>query len=129
MSRSSGRAQTEPLVALVAVVAVCLGLGLYVGVLDAELAPSSERNVAASAIEPVEDALAPSAVALPDRIDDGQANGPGGYRTNVTLTTEDDRWRAGPPAPANADSARKRLGVRVDPTQVRTGTLRVRVWT
>lgn len=129
MSRSSDRGQAEPLAALVAVVAVCLGLSLYVGVLDAELVPASDRNVAASAIERVEDTIAPSAVALPDRIDDAQANGPGGYRTNVTLTTDDHRWQAGTPVPENADSARKRLGVRVGPSRVRTGALRVRVWT
>jgi|AntDeeMetagen192_2_1112575.scaffolds.fasta_scaffold07302_2 hypothetical protein len=129
MLRSSGRGQTEPLAALVAVVAVGLGLSLYVGVLDAELAPSSERNVAASAIERVEDAVAPSAVAHPDRIDDAQAAGPVGYRTNVTLTTADQRWRSGPSVPENADSARKRLGVRIGPSRIRAGTLRVRVWT
>jgi len=37
MSRSSARGQTEPLVAVVAVVVVSLALSLYVGVLDAQL--------------------------------------------------------------------------------------------
>lgn len=128
MSRSSDRGQAEPLAALVAVVAVGLGLSLYVGVLDAELATSSDRNVAAAAIERAEEAVAPAAVALPARMDDAQSAGPGGYRTNVTLTTDDRRWLAGPPAPENADSARARMGVRVGPSRVRTGTLRVRVW-
>jgi len=129
MSRSSGRGQAEPLAALVAVVAVGLGLSLYVGVLDAELATSADRNVAGSAVERVEDAVAPSGVALPDRIDDARAAGPTGYRTNVTITTDNRRWRAGPPAPVSADSARTRLGVRVGPSRVRTGTLTVRAWT
>lgn len=128
MSRSSDRAQTEPLAALVAVVAVCLGLSLYVGVLDAELPGSPDRHLADAALERAESALAPSAVALPSRIDDAQAAGPEGYRTNVTLTTEGREWRAGPEAPESAGEASTRLGVRVTPSQVQTGTLRVRVW-
>lgn len=128
MSRSSGRAQTEPLAALVAVVAVGMGLSLYVGVLDAELPGSSDRHPAESAIERVEAATAPSGVARPERIDDGRAAGPSGYRTNVTLTAADSRWRSGPDVPETADSAATRLGVRVAPSSVRTGTLRVRVW-
>ena len=128
MSRSSDRAQTEPLAALVAVVAVGLGLSLYAGVLDAELPGSSDRHLAESAIERVEIAVAPSAVALPSRLDEGQAAGPDGYRTNVTLTTDDRHWRSGPSAPESADSATTRLGVRVGPSRVRTGTLRVSVW-
>lgn len=128
MSHSSDRAQTEPLAALVAVVAVCLGLSLYVGVLEAELPGSSERHLADAALERAESTLAPSAVALPPRIDDAQAAGPEGYGTNVTLTTGGRTWRAGPAAPGSADEASTRLGVRVAPSQVRTGTLRVRIW-
>lgn len=129
MSRSSDKAQTEPLAALVAVAAVGLGLSLYVGVLDAELPGSSDRQLADAVIERVEAAVAPSAVAFPSRLDDGQAAGPDGYRTNVTLTTDDRRWHSGPSAPENADSATARLGIRVGPSRVRTGTLRVSVWT
>lgn len=128
MSHSSDRAQTEPLAALVAVVAVGLGLSLYVGVLDAHLPGSSDRHLAESAIERVESAVAPSAVALPSRIGEGQAAGPHGYRTNVTLATDDREWRSGPPAPESADHATTRIGIRVIPSRIRAGTLRVSVW-
>jgi hypothetical protein len=129
MSRSSDRAQTEPLAALVAVVAVGLGLSLYAGVLDAELSGGSDRELADSAIERVESTVAPTAIALPDRIDHGQEAGPTGYHTNVTLTVDEERWRAGPAVPQQADQATTRLGVRVGPARVRTGILRVQVWT
>lgn len=128
MSRSSDRGQTEPYAALVAVVAVGLGLSLYVGVLDAELPGPSESHRAEAAIERVESAIAPSGVARPARIDDGQQAGPVGHRTNVTLAAAGRRWQTGPAAPANADSATARIGVGVAPARVRTGTLRVRVW-
>ena len=128
MSRSWGRAQTEPLAALVAVAAVGLGLSLYVGVLDAELPGSPDRQLADSAIERVESAMAPSAVALPSRTDEGRAAGPTGYRTNVTLTADGRRWSSGPSAPVSADAASVRIGVRLGPAQIRTGTLRVWVW-
>ena len=129
MSRSSGRAQTEPLAALVAVVAVGLGLSLYVGVIDTALPGPSDRAIAESAIERVESAVAPAGVARPVRIDDGQTAGPEGYRTNVTLETTHRRWSSGPAAPRNADVATAHVGVRVGPSRIRTGRLRVRVWT
>lgn len=128
MSRSSGRAQTEPLAALVAVVAVGLGLSLYVGVLDVELPGSSDRQLADAAIERVESAIAPASVALPSRMAEAQAAGPDGYQTNVTLTTEDHRWNSGPSVPDSVDAATTRLGVRVGRSRIRTGSLRVRVW-
>lgn len=128
MSRSSDRAQTEPLAALVAVVAVGLGLSFYAGVLDAELRESSERQLADSVSERVESTVAPSAVARPSRIEAGQAAGPAGHQTNVTLSVGMHRWRSGPAAPARADEATTRLAVRVGPSRVRTGVLRVRVW-
>ncbi len=128
MPRSSARAQTEPLAAHVAVVAVCLGLGLYAGVLDARLPGSPDRNLAGSAMEPVESTLAPAGVAVPSRLDDARRAGPDGYETNVTLTVEDHRWAAGPVPPGGASNATTRVGTRTAPATVRPGTLRVGVW-
>lgn len=129
MSRSWGRAQTEPLAALAAVVAVGLALSLYAGVLDAELPGSSDRHRADAVSERVESAVAPAGVALPSRIDDGQAAGPTGYRTNVTLRADGRYWSAGPTAPGEADTATTRLGIRVNASRVCAGKLSVRVWT
>lgn len=150
MSRSSGRGQVEPLAALVAVVAVCLALSAYVGVLDARLPGSPERSVAATALERVDDAVAPAGVAVPGRVGRGPGAGPDGYATNVTLLADGRRWRAGPevptraagdpPAPqdrpdpadsdavAPADVATEPIGVRVAPAAVEPGRLVVRVW-
>lgn len=129
MPRSSGRGQTEPLAALVAVVAVGLGLSLYAGVLDAELPGSPDRNLAETSMERVEGAVAPAGVAVPSRLDQAHAAGFDGYETNVTLSTSDRCWRRGPPAPGTADTATVRLGTRTGPATVQPGTLRVRVWT
>lgn len=133
MRPSSARGQTEPLAALVAVVAVGLGLSLYVGVLDAELPGSSDRNVASSVIERVESAVAPDGIADPSLIDEARQTGPDGYETNVTISVDEHRWQSGPSSPTKTESAvdvaTVRLGVRVAPAHVTAGTLDVRVWT
>lgn len=128
MPRSSGRGQTEPLAAIVAVVAICLGLSLYVGVLDASLSGSDDRAVARPALDRAERAVAPDGVAGPDRLDDARAAGPDGYRTNVTLSVGDRSWTAGPPSNGSVDVAATRVGVRTGPGAVRAGTLEVAVW-
>lgn len=129
MPRSWDRGQTEPLAAIVAVVAVCLALSFYAGVLDATLPGSPDRELAESASERVENAVAPDGVAKPSLVDAGQEAGPDGYRTNVTLTVDDEgHWAAGPTAPHGADTATVRLGVKTSPATVQTGTLRVVVW-
>lgn len=129
MSRSPDRGQTEPLAALVAVVAVGLGLSLYAGALDAELTGVPDRNLAESASERVESAVAPAGVARPSRVSDGQAAGPDGYRTNVTIAVEGESRDAGPPTPERADTETVRVAVRTGPATVRSGELHVRVWT
>jgi len=128
MSRSSDRAQTEPLAALVAVVMVSLGLGLYAGVLDTELPGQHDRHLAETTLSAVEDHLAPAGVVEPVRTEDSPAAGPTGYETHVVVTTAGERWRAGPTPPENARRASERAAVRVGPGQVVTGTLRVVVW-
>lgn len=126
-TRSFERAQAEPLAALVAVVAVCLALSLYTGVLEASLPGRSDRAVGDAAIERVERAVAPAGVAQPDRVERGPDAGPEGYETNVTIEAAGERWTAGPGVPETADGARKAIGVRVGPGSVRAGRLEVHV--
>lgn len=128
MSRSSGRAQVEPLVALVAVAAVCLGLSLYAGVLDDVLRDRSERATPETVADRALAAVAPAGVARPALLPEAAATAPDGYRVNATLLTGDRRFAAGPAPPAGARTATRPTGVRVAPGDVRPGALRVVVW-
>lgn len=128
MSRSSDRGQTEPLVALVAVAMVSLALGMYAGVLDAELPGQQERRVAETALSAVEDHIAPAGVVRPGRTADSPAAGPTGYDTHVVVTTDDGRWTAGPSPPDGARRASERVPVHVGPSRVVPGRLTVVVW-
>ncbi|WP_225333603.1 DUF7285 family protein [Halomicrobium urmianum] len=128
MSRSSGRGQTEPLAAIVAVATVGVGLSLYAGVLDATLPGERDRSTAPAALERVDHEIAPAGVARPERVPGSHEAGPAGYRTNVTLAVGGRRWSSGPTVPPDADETEERLGVRVSPATVEPGRLRVAVW-
>lgn len=128
MSRSSDRAQVEPLAALAAVFAVGVALTTYAGVLDAAL-PSPDRNLAAPTVERVERAVTEAGVADPGALAEGLRAGPNGYRVNLTLRAAGTRWHAGPDPPSSADAADRAVSVRVAPGRVRPGRLRAEVWT
>ncbi|MFC7177192.1 DUF7285 family protein [Halosegnis marinus] len=122
MSRSSDRAQAEPLAALVAVAAVCLALSAYAGVVDDVLpreGPSPEAR-----LDAVADDLAPAGVVPPARVD----SIPLPEGTNVSLAVGNRSWTRGPTPPRVAASARRRVPVRVGPGRVVPGRLRVSVW-
>ena len=128
MSRSSARAATEPLAALVAVVAVSTGLALYAGVLDGALASATgDRNVAAPAADAVERNLTSAGVVDPSRVNESVDVVPDQYEVNVTLRAE-QRWTAGPTPPARADTDRRTVSIALGPATVRRGILEVRVW-
>ena len=128
MSRSSARAATEPLAALVAVVAVSTGLALYAGVLDGALASATgDRNVAAPAADAVERNLTSAGVVDPSRVNDSVGVVPERYEVNVTLRAG-QRWTVGPTPPASADTDRRTVSVALGPATVRRGILEVRVW-
>lgn len=129
MSCSSGRAQTEPLAALIAVAAVAIGLSLYAGVLEDVLDDPPQRDHAEPALDRVERTVAPAGVVRPNRLDDALASGPDGYRLNVTVTADGRRWSKGPDPPsATVDRAVRRVSVAVEPSEVEPGELRVVVW-
>lgn len=122
------RAQVEPLAALAAVFAVCVGLALYAGVLSSAT-PETSRDLAAPTLDRVHDRLSTGGVAVPERLDAAQSAGPDGYDLNVSLTADDRRWAVGPTPPGTAaDAASRSAGIRVTPGRVAPGRLRVVVW-
>ena len=128
MSRwSTRRAQTEPIAALVAVLAVGVGLTAYAGVLGTALDPL-DRNVAEPTLGRVHHEVTADGVVRPALLDEGVSAGPDGYRVNATVTVDERRWTAGPIVPLNADRADRPAGVALEPGVVRPGRLRVAVW-
>lgn len=128
MSRSSARAATEPLAALVAVFAVSTGLALYAGILDDSLTQAAdERDLATPTADAVERELTTAGVVDPGRVPASLNAVPDGHQANVTVRA-DQRWTAGPAPPADADTDRRTVSVALGPATVRRGTLRVRVW-
>lgn len=128
MSCSSARGQTEPVAALLAALVVGAGLALYAGVLDDVLDREPERNVAASTLEQVDAHLSVNGIVDPGRFQTVARATPDGYRTNVTLSVDDERWTDGPTPTADADRATRTVSVRTAPAAVRSGQLRVVVW-
>jgi len=129
MSRSSTRrAQTQPLAAIAAVFAVGVGLSLYAGVLGTTLLPT-RRAVAAPTLHRVVESVSEEGAVRPTRLRAGLAVRPEGYRLHVTVETGDRRWDAGPTPPRDARTDARFVSVRLGPGTVRTGSLRIEVWT
>lgn len=126
MSRSSDSGQVEPLAALVAAAAVCLGLSLYAG-LVVEVLPGSGDADAEQVLDTVHDRLAPNGVVRPDRLA-ASTTSPAGLRVNVTLDTSSTRRTVGPSPPAGASTAGRHVSVRRSPARIHAGRLRVVVW-
>jgi hypothetical protein len=129
------RAQTEPLVALVALFAVSVGVSLYAGALDdVSTTVGVDRDVATPTLERVHDATSTAGVVDPSARASALDVGPDGYDLHVTVRAAETTWHAGPPVPtpkssAAVDSAVRSISVRVAPGRVRPGRLRVVVWT
>ncbi|SIQ91371.1 hypothetical protein SAMN05421858_0794 [Haladaptatus litoreus] len=139
---SRERAQAEPLPALIAVFAVCVGLVTYTGVLG-DAMPEPNRNPAPATLSEVEQVISSNGVVAPTRIADALRTKPAGYRLNITLSTGSGNenhtqlWHAGPPVPRTADSvgsaesaeiAETVVSVRISPGNIRPARLRVEVW-
>jgi hypothetical protein len=128
MGHSSDRGQFEPVVALVAVLAVSAGLVTYADILDDTLPGDRERDTARLALDRVHDRLRVAGVVLPDRLDAALVGAPDGWQANATLLARGGTWRAGPTPPDDGRTARRRVTVHVGPERLRPGTLRVVVW-
>lgn len=130
MSRSSARrGLVEPLPALAAVLVVGLALGLYADALATVESVRSESGTARATLQSAHVAVTGDSTALPGRVPGAADVGPAGYHVNVTLTTGDQQWSAGPVPPTSATDARRRTPVRLDRWTVRPGWLTVEVWT
>jgi len=128
MSRSSARAATEPLAALVAVFAVGAGLALYAGTLDDAVADAAgDRDLAGPTADAVERRVTTGGVVDPERVSDALAAVPSGYEGNVTLRAE-RQWSVGPTPPAGADTDDRTVSVALGPATVRRGRLTVAIW-
>ena len=125
---SKRRAETEPLVAIVAVFAVAVGLVTYAGLLDTALPASTERNLARPALQEAYAELAPAGVVEPKRLTTDTVDGPDGYRVRVTITTDRGDWNAGPSRQPKATIASRPVSVRVRAGVNRPGRLSVAVW-
>lgn len=121
------RAQVEPLAALAALFAVCVGLSLYTVVL-VDVDRPVDRDLAGPTLTAVEDAVSHRGVVLPTRLDRAVDHAPSGRALNVTLATADRRWTVGPSPGPDGDHASRVVSVRVGPGRIRAGTLRVVVW-
>lgn len=124
MSRSSGRAQTEPLAALIALLAVVAAVGAYATLYDHTL-PDPSRPAPTPSLERVTDTLTNGGVANPGRLTEAET--PAGVALNVTLRAANETWTRGPETPPQAPVAARALAVRVG-GQVVPGRLRVVVW-
>ncbi len=123
--RSSGRAATEPLAALVALFAVGVGLTAFAGALpeadgaggiDPETALQEVRSAATS-----DGVLSPAALSR-------DAVLPAGWRLNVTLETPERRHRRGPQPERSAETASRPVTVLTASGERRPGRLTVAVW-
>jgi hypothetical protein len=129
MPSSSDKGQTEPLAALVAVLALGIGLSLYVGVLGSTIPfLTSDADVAPIAADALVAEASPFGVVHPPLGAAAAAARPNGHALNGTLRTESKVWREGPRRAEIADCVTRTVSVRTAPGTVRPGTLEVCVW-
>ncbi len=128
MRRSSDRAQFEPVVALVAVLAVSAGLVTYADTLDRVIPGETDRATAETTLQRVHQELRVAGVAHPDRLDRAPEVVSGGWRINVSIRTRNGSWARGPVPPEDARRAQRRVSVRTGAGRLQPGRLTVEVW-
>lgn len=129
MSRSSTRrGQTEPLAALVAVLALVAALVVYSGAYAGALPGTGDRDLAEPTLRRVAERVGTGPVVHPERLDAAVGAGPADRHLNVTLRAGDHTWTVGPAAPRGARRAARPVSVRTSNATRRPGMLVVEVW-
>lgn len=125
----SSRAQAEPIAALVAVLAIAIGLGLYAGV-AADHRIEEDGTDAEATMQRVSAALLTDGVLDDpgDRSLDPERFERSGERVEIELRWNGNRRTFGSPAPPDADEAWRPVTVRTDADRQVPGRLVVRVW-
>jgi len=123
VSSSAGRAQIEPLPALVAVSAFVAALGFY-AVAFHGVPADTDRNVEGLALAHVVASASTGGVLVPDAID---PEPPHGYEMATVVRADGGVWRTGPRPPDGAPSATTTALVRTDSGE-QVGRVRVWVW-
>ena len=128
----TSRAQTTPVVALIALFAVCTGLSLYATTLGAVTPDETENALAEPTLERVYDDVSEGGVVSPVGLPSAGPSLPDGYRVAVVVTTPTGTWTNGRHPPASSgvpvDHAERPVSVATGDGDVVWGTLDVWVW-
>jgi len=129
-SGADARASTQPVAALVAVLAVSLAFSAYAVGLESALpeATAQDRGIAKPTLERVTEAVSRDGVVAPGALEAGPPSGPDGYEVNVSLRADGRTWTAGPGTPARTETAARPVSVSTGPGEAVPGRLRVEVW-
>jgi len=126
------RAQTTPIVALIALFAVCTGLSLYATTLGTVLPGETGNELAEPTLERVYEDANEGGVVSPVNLPSAGPATPDGYRVAVVVTTPEGTWTNGRHPPESAggsvDHADRPVSVSMGDGDVVWGTLRVWVW-
>jgi hypothetical protein len=130
--RGTSRAQTTPVVALIALFAVCTGLSLYATTLGAVTPDETENALAEPTLERVYDDASEGGVLSPVGLPSAGPATPDDYRVAVAVTTPRGRWTNGRRPPESAgvavDHADRPVSVSMGDGDVVWGSLDVWVW-
>lgn len=130
--RSGTRAQTTPLVALIALFAVCTGISLYAAGLDSMLPTGTDNELADPTLDRVHDAVSTGGVVDPVALLRASRVAPDGYRVAVAVRTARGRWTNGRRPPSDGrpgvDRATRPVSVAAGGGEVIWGRLTVWVW-
>ncbi len=121
------RGQVEPLAAISAVFAVCIGMSLAAGVFI-DTAPTDQRSVVEPTLDRTSATLLSGGAVDPVALETMADPAPDGYQATVTIHTLESEWQQGPTPPSTAMTATRSISVRVAPGVKRPGTLQVAVW-
>ena len=129
--RGTRRAQTTPIVALVALFAVCAGVSLYATTLGSVMPGETGNALAEPTLERVYDAASDGGAVSPAALSQTDRVAPDGYRFAVAIIVDEGRWTDGsrpPPDDETVDTASRPVAVAMADGSVTWGRLRVWVW-